>query len=243
MTVFDAVIIGCAGLAGFLLADRGRSTAERRLAMLGGPPIRSTRRRIPGAAIRILVSAVPTATLCLLLGAGSGLLPGLFLGALTWWKLGRAPSPSPSAPRTASLPIVVDLLVAALRAGSDSTQALEAVAESVGGSLGEVLGGVAHRLRLGAEPADAWNELHGPPELTALGRAVARASRTGAPLADVLELHAADCRRTVRVNVLTRSQRVGVSVVGPLGLCFLPAFVLIGVVPLAAGLIVDLVSG
>jgi hypothetical protein len=39
------------------------------------------------------------------------------------------------------------------------------------------------------------------------------------------------------VRAVARSQRVGVLVVAPLGLCFLPAFVLIGVVPLAAGLV------
>ncbi|TDQ55352.1 type II secretion system F family protein [Actinorugispora endophytica] len=246
MDLFEAALVGMAALAGALLAGDGRSVAEHRLAALSPKPRRPSRRqprRVP-VGLRVLVACAPLGTACLLLGAPIGLPAGLAAGALVWWRLGRG-DPAAARGRAAesamALPLAVDLLVAGLRSGSDPIGVVAAVARAVGGPLGTELGEVAHRLRLGADPAEAWRELRGPAELVTLGKAIARASRTGAPLADVLELHAADCRRAARVRALALSQRVGVAVAAPLGLCFLPAFALIGVVPLAAGLVSDLV--
>lgn len=243
--LFEAVLVCAAALAGALLAGGERSLPHQRLAALAPAPDRARKprpRRLPPA-LRVLAACAPLGTLCLLLGAALGVPAGLAAGTLVWWRLGRPDPPAArrrAAMNTAALPLAVDLLVAGLRAGSAPTEVVAAVALAVGGPLGEELAGVAHRMRLGADPARAWRELRGPAELAALGRAVSRADRTGAPLADVLELHAADCRRTARARALVLSQRVGVAVAAPLGLCFLPAFALIGVVPLAAGLVLDL---
>ncbi|MFD0804371.1 type II secretion system F family protein, partial [Streptomonospora algeriensis] len=105
------------------------------------------------------------------------------------------------------------------------------------GPLGRSLGGVAEQLRLGADPRAAWRSAADTEEFAAIGRALARTSESGAPVATVLERHAAELRDTARVRALTRTQRLGVLSAAPLGVCFLPAFVLIGVVPLAAGLV------
>jgi Flp pilus assembly protein TadB len=148
----------------------------------------------------------------------------------------------------AGLPVAVDLLAAVLRAGIPFGQALDMVARALVGPGGEELSTGAERLRLGAEPAGLWNQGGGRGDrasapLVELGRALARAERSGAPLADLLDRLAADARRTAQTSAQARAQRTGVLVVLPLGLCFLPAFVLIGVVPMAAGLLTAFLSG
>jgi pilus assembly protein TadC len=64
---------------------------------------------------------------------------------------------------------------------------------------------------------------------------VIRAHHSGAALADVLNRVAADLRRDLRAQAETAAAHASVKAVLPLGLCFLPAFLLIGVVPVVAG--------
>jgi pilus assembly protein TadC len=66
-----------------------------------------------------------------------------------------------------------------------------------------------------------------------------RAAASGAPVAETLTRLADDSRAAARVAAVTAARRVGVQVVAPLGLCFLPAFVLLGIVPVIAGLAAD----
>ncbi|WP_017602117.1 type II secretion system F family protein, partial [Nocardiopsis lucentensis] len=96
---------------------------------------------------------------------------------------------------TTDLPVAVGLLASGVRAGATVPSCLSAVARSTGGRLGEELALVAERLRLGADPATAWRSPALPESLTAVGRDLARAADTGAPVADLLDRHAADLRR------------------------------------------------
>jgi pilus assembly protein TadC len=111
-----------------------------------------------------------------------------------------------------------------------------AVAGAVDGPLGAELAEVAARIRLGADPAAEWLALAREPVLAPLGRAAARASASGAPVAATLARLARDQRRTARAAASARARTAGVRAVAPLGLCFLPAFVLLGIVPAVAGI-------
>jgi hypothetical protein len=53
-------------------------------------------------------------------------------------------------------------------------------------------------------------------------------------VADAMAAHAADLRAGSRARVEARARAVGVRAALPLGVCLLPAFVLLGVVPLVA---------
>ena len=244
MPGLDVAVIALAAGTGALAVGDGRSPAERRLAALSAPALRRPPRLLPRLP-RMLAAAAVLAACWALGGAGLGLFGGALLAGFVVWRRKRAAASPPSAGRdteiTAVLPLALDLLAAGLRAGAHPTDMVAAVAQALGGPLGTALDGVARQLRLGADPARAWQSLHAPAELAAVGRALARASHTGAPLADVVESHAADCRRTARATALELAHRTGVAVVIPLGVCFLPAFVLLGVVPLAAGLVSGLV--
>lgn len=136
----------------------------------------------------------------------------------------------------AELPIAIDLLAACLRGGGAWHESVEAVADAVGGPLGTDLARVAARIRLGADPAEEWLSLASDPTLAPLGRAAARAATGGAPLAATLARLARDQRRTARAAASARARTAGVRAVAPLGLCFLPAFVLLGIVPAVAGI-------
>ncbi|MEV4749852.1 type II secretion system F family protein [Streptosporangium amethystogenes subsp. fukuiense] len=137
---------------------------------------------------------------------------------------------------TADLPLAADLMVACLRAGQPITGAVDVTAEAIAGPLGERLAWVSGQLRLGAAPESAWQALAAERSLAPLARAMSRAAASGAPVADVLTRLSDDFRRAVRAASSAAAQRVGVQVVAPLGLCFLPAFVFLGIIPVVAGL-------
>jgi pilus assembly protein TadC len=132
------------------------------------------------------------------------------------------------------LPVACDLLAVCLRAGLPVGAALAAVGEAVPGALGDRVRGVAALYRLGAEPHRAWAEV--PAELAALGRTLVRAGESGASVGPALTALAADTRASARALVEVEVRRAGVWVLAPLGLCFLPAFVCLGVVPLVLGI-------
>lgn len=241
MSLVEAATVAVGAIAIRLLAGEGRFARRRLAAVLPGPETRlRTPRRWLGHLARASIVCLLVLSLTLLLDAVTGLVTGaLLVCALCWRRYrrgGRGARTTGSCP-AAGLPIAVDLLAAGVRAGGTMSGVLSAITPALGGSLGEALGGVADRLRLGADPAAAWRDPHAPAELTAVGRALARASESGAPVADILERQASEARQRERTRAYAATQRLGVLVVAPLGLCFLPAFVLIGIVPLAAGLI------
>ena len=135
----------------------------------------------------------------------------------------------------ADLPLAVDLLAACLRAGRPPGDALAAVAPAVAGPLGARLTEVEQRMRLGADPVHAWAVLDDEPGCAALARAVRRATESGGPLAQTLDHLATDVRQQRRWSADEHARAIETRSVVPLGLCFLPAFVLIGIVPTIAG--------
>jgi Flp pilus assembly protein TadB len=133
------------------------------------------------------------------------------------------------------LPAALDLLAACLAAGAIPGQALVAVGAAFEGEVGAMLSGVAALTALGAPIEKAWSHGSRDPRWASVARALIRAHYSGAALTDVLEHLADDRRRAIRTNAQAAAQRAGIKAVLPLGVCFLPAFVLVGVVPVVAG--------
>jgi pilus assembly protein TadC len=139
----------------------------------------------------------------------------------------------------ADLPLAADLLAACLRAGAPVDRAASAVGDALGGPLGERLEQVARSLRLGGTPTEAWAHLA---DVSGAGRlvvAAVRASSSGGALAGALTRFADDRRSDRTVAAQAAAQRAGVLIVLPLGLCFLPAFVLAGLVPVVVAVLGD----
>lgn len=133
----------------------------------------------------------------------------------------------------ADLPRAADLLAGCLEAGATTAAALGSVAAAIGGPVGLRLGRVAGVLSAGGEVAVPAAGSGDP--VDRLVGAVARAAVTGAPLAASVRDLADDERERERWAATERARVAGVRAVGPLALCFLPAFVMAGVVPVVAG--------
>ena len=75
-----------------------------------------------------------------------------------------------------------------------------------------------------------------------VARDVARSAKSGTSLVEVLQAHSDEARLVAEEVALQRARTAGVRSVVPLVACFLPAFVLVGVVPIIAGLLKGLLS-
>lgn len=239
MFVVTAVLLGAA--AAWVLAGGGRD-ARTRLAARGSGP-RPRRSGLPFRALALTLGGVFAAAVGVaLFGVVGGVLVVGGCAAL-WVRARRAATLPERLAVTADLPVVIGLIASGIRAGATLPVCLAAVSRAAGGRLGEELAAVAEQLRLGADPATAWRRSVLPEPLTSVGRDLARAADTGAPVADLLDRQVADLRRSLRTRATARVERLGVLVVAPLGLCFLPAFVLIGIVPMAAELLSRALGG
>ncbi|WP_433228259.1 type II secretion system F family protein [Actinomadura formosensis] len=173
------------------------------------------------------------------MGGLTGGVIGALVAVAVWFSFGRVGNAERRRRRArliADLPVAVDLLAACLRGGAPWHDAVAAVADAVGGPLGDELRSVSVQIRLGADPAEAWLALTREPMLAPLARTAVRATSTGAALAPSLSRLARDQRRVARTEAAAKARAAGVRALAPLGLCFLPAFVLLGVVPAIAGI-------
>jgi len=128
------------------------------------------------------------------------------------------------------LPMALDLVAAVLGSGRAAPDAVRIVARQTPAPLGDELTVLAHRVRLAADPRAAWRTLDGGP-LESVGRAFARSEASGASVVDLVRDTADELRRQARADRREAVGRVAVRTAAPLGLCLLPAFVLVGVAP------------
>lgn len=140
----------------------------------------------------------------------------------------------------ADLPFAADLLAAVLLAGAPTARAVGDVATALGGPLGTRLEQISRELSLGASPEQAWAGLADVPGAMSLVRAAIRASHSGAALAGACSRLASELRAGQSAAMEAAAQRAGVLVVLPLGCCFLPAFILLTVVPTVMGVLDDI---
>jgi pilus assembly protein TadC len=130
--------------------------------------------------------------------------------------------------------LLLDLLDMAVTSGVGLPRALEAVGESVGGADGARLARVSVELLLGAGWPAAWAEA--PDDLRPIAECLEAAWVQGAAPGPALRARAGAIRRDRRRAAREAAGRLGVHLVLPLGLCFLPAFVLLGLVPVLVSL-------
>lgn len=126
--------------------------------------------------------------------------------------------------------VLLGLVAAATRSGAALPRALHTVGRAVGGVDGAALERVSAALLLGMSWSAAWEQV--PDRLEVVGRALGPAWEHGAPPAEALQVAGAQLRADRQSAAATAAARLGVRLVVPLGLCYLPAFVLIGLVPL-----------
>jgi Flp pilus assembly protein TadB len=190
------------------------------------------------APARVVAVAMVGFAAAWLVGGIAAPVAGIGVGAAAWVWLGRLESASVVRARedaVAALPLTAELLAAAVAAGSPPVVAAEAVGRAVGGRLGSALATAAATARVGFEPSAAWASLAAEPVLRPLARALAGAGAHGVSPVAMLQRVAEDARDAARWDAQARARALGARAAAPLGLCFLPAFVLVGIVPVVAG--------
>ncbi|MGW3663991.1 type II secretion system F family protein [Streptomyces sp. NPDC005141] len=182
-----------------------------------------------------------------LIGGAPGVLVGLAAGfGVRRWRRRRNPTPLEEYDRTRAtrqLPLAADLVAACIAAGASPVSAAQAVGEALGGPVGERLARGAAEVRLGGEPVDAWRRLAAIPGARGLARLLERAGESGVPAAVPVGRLAAEARAEWGRTATARARRAAVMVTAPVGLCFLPAFLAIGVLPVVIGLAGGLLRG
>ncbi|QCB95167.1 secretion system protein [Cellulomonas shaoxiangyii] len=129
---------------------------------------------------------------------------------------------------------LLDLCAAALAAGAALPRTLGVVGRHLGGADGDALVRAGSTLELGGAWASAWTDA--PAGAAAVGAALATGWEAGASPGPQLRAAADRLRRDRRAAVRTAAGSLAVRLTLPLGLCFLPAFALLGLVPVVLGL-------
>jgi Flp pilus assembly protein TadB len=132
------------------------------------------------------------------------------------------------------LPHLVQLLGIVLGSGASVPSALQQVSLALPGRAGEALRLARARLALGGQPEQVWSELASRPGLEPLGRALARADSSGVRIADAVRRLGEELARERRLEIEDRARTVGIRAALPLGLCLLPSFLVVGIVPVIA---------
>lgn len=244
MAVSVVAAVGAAAAAA--LPGRGRNCGVRRLRRLleGARRARKPwlwRESVRTAGRTWLPVIAPVLGATVLVGGLAGVLAGIVVGVATRVVLvrrraGAAEGTADTGPDPAELPLCADLMAACLAAGATPGEAAGAVGRCLDGALGAALSRAEAELRLGGEPADCWGRFGRLSGAGAMGRCLARASTTGsAPVAEMARL-AADYRAEHARSSVAGARRAAVLATAPLGVCFLPAFLLVGVAPVVMGL-------
>jgi pilus assembly protein TadC len=191
---------------------------------------------------RLGAAALGATAVALLIGGWAGVVAGTVVAVVADRYLRRV---EPAWRRTerlraeADLPFAADLLAGALRAGLPTDRAVAVVADALDGPVGQRLARVGRSLHLGLVPAQAWLPMADLPGGVRMAAAVARSADSGSALAAAFTRLADDQRARRATDAEAAAHRAGVLVVLPLGLCFLPAFVFAGIVPVIVAVLGD----
>lgn len=135
----------------------------------------------------------------------------------------------------------LEVFAACLTSGMAVATAAAATGPSAPQGLAGVLVRAADLLTLGADPATAWSDpdRSGDQRIEALLRLARRSASSGTALAQGVSELAEQSRLDAGDAAQAAAERASVLIAGPLGLCYLPAFLCLGIVPVVVGLAGD----
>lgn len=176
----------------------------------------------------------------LFVGGPVGPAAGLVAAAVSWRVLRGVEAPATRREREEverTLPHLIDLFAATLRAGAEPVAGLAQVCAALPGPAAQQLAPVVEQSRWGASAVEAWGSVAHVEALAPLVRAMVRSQSSGASVVLAVERLADELARESSARAEDAARRVGVSAAVPLGVCLLPAFLLMGVVPTVASLL------
>lgn len=196
-------------------------------------------RTASGISLRPVAAVGAGAGAWLFVGGPAAPIAGLGAGVAAWWVLARAEAPAARREREEvqrTLPHLIDLFAATLRAGAEPVAGLAQVCAALPGPAADRLAPVVDQVRWGTPAIEAWRAVASDDELAPLGRAMVRSLTSGASVVRTVERLADELARESMARAEDAARRVGVAAALPLGVCLLPAFLLLGVVPTVASL-------
>ena len=206
----------------FAASLRSLADAQREIAVALSGPVATARlvTALPAAGMLFgLVLGFNTVEVLFTTGPGVVCLAagcGLLITALFWnRRLVRAARPTELAPG-----LRFELAAIAVSGGTSFERAAESVTRA-----------------LAAAGVDALHDAAAVDGVLELSR------RAGVPAGDLLRSEAEEARRTARASAAAAASVLGVKLMLPLGLCVLPAFMLLGVAPLLLAVIASTVAG
>ena len=130
----------------------------------------------------------------------------------------------------------IELFVACVRAGLSVQQATSAVSIVADEPTATYWKQVNSLLALGVEPERAWVHMQQLPGLQELARLVCMSEHSGAAIASGCQRLVDTLRADATSNAIAKAERAGVFISVPLAMCFLPAFIVLGLVPVVISL-------
>lgn len=140
------------------------------------------------------------------------------------------------------VPQALELMAACLAVGTPPRGACASVAAAFQGPVADDLQPVLRAVELGVPDREAWAGLAGHPQLGPAAVDLARSVESGTRMVEALRSHARAAREHRRSALQQVARSVGVRSVLPLMLCFIPAFLLLGVVPTVASALAKALS-
>jgi len=189
---------------------------------------------------RCAVFAVIAAGLLATSSTGARALAAVPLGAVIGWRaalafhLRSARAAAKEVQR--ALPFALDRMSTCLLAGMSVERALRVVAPGTPGLLGEAFADGLKALDVGMTRSQAYRKIadrSGADDVRRLMSALARAERFGTSVSETLVAYAAELRSHARAAAEAEARTAPVKLIFPLVFCFLPAFVVLTIAPIA----------
>ncbi len=162
-------------------------------------------------------------------------IPVLMFGV--WLLLGRMESQSSRQRREQAeslLPETLDIMRLCVQAGQPLRLAAKSTVEVMPAEASRPLRDLLRGIDVGMTDSQAWSACSKDEAWADIAHDMVVVTRSGLPVVRVLNRHAELARRAMRTKRLAKAKAVGVKSVLPLGVCHLPAFVLLGIVPVIA---------
>lgn len=192
------------------------------------------------AAGRCTLFALAGALLLASSAHGSRALAAVPLGAVVGWRGGVAVweragrAQADDVRRT--LPVVLDRLTTCVLAGMSVERALRVVAPGTPGVLGDAFVAGLRAIDAGVSRGRAYDVIAaraGADEVRSMMATLARAERFGTSVSTALVAYARELRARARAAAEAEARTAPVKLIFPLVFCFLPAFVMLTIAPIA----------
>lgn len=173
----------------------------------------------------------------------NAIMAALAAATLTWMATDHPRPHSRTMPGTGTgttdlqLAFVAELLAVAVRHGASIPRALAIVGSQAGPALGPELAQVARGLEQGGDWDAAWARPSPSAGLDTLRETLEPSWRHGVSPLLRLEAVVDQLNADQRERIEKQSAALAVKVLLPCGLCFLPSFVLVGIVPVIAAFV------